>query len=688
MEHLVTREGDLFQVSNRWGDFTPEEGSFGLFFRDTRYLSRLELRVDGERPALLAGTAAQNFIQRIFLQAGVQKQIFNRVRLGLERQRVIWAGAMYERIIVTNMQISPVPVRLDLRYEADYADLFEMRGFPREARGQQEAPQVGDGFVILGYRGRDGVLRQTQVRFLTAPTALASDHATWELTLEAKGTAVIDFVVLPAENGAFARCTGFDEALEALRQSYDDWSRSCTAFDTDNPLLNRLLERAVLDLRILAADYGHGLFPVAGIPWFAAPFGRDSVITAMEALALNPELARGTLRTMAAVQGKEINPFRLEEPGKIPHELRYSEMANLAEVPFGRYYGSADSTALFLMLACEYYAWTGDLDLIRELLPNIREALEWIDRYGDMDGDGFVEYRADVGLGLVVQSWKDSPHSMSHRDGTPACSPVAVSEVQGYVYAAKAGLAPIMRALGEEELARRLEAEAAALKERFNRAFWMPDRQYFAIALDGQKRQVGTVSSDIGHCLWSGIVAREHAPAVAARLLAPDMFSGWGIRTLSSEEFTYSPISYHNGSVWPHDNALCVLGLKRYGFDQEANQVISGLVEAASHFPYYRLPELFCGFSREVGIPVDYPTACSPQAWSAATPIMLMQAILGLEPDAARGVLRLRPSLPPWLGRLTVRGLRVGRARVDLEVTAGGARAQVSDPEKLRVVVD
>ncbi|MEW8979185.1 MAG: amylo-alpha-1,6-glucosidase [Symbiobacterium sp.] len=686
MDYLVTREGDLFQVSNRWGDIAPEDGPLGLYFRDTRYLSRFELRVDGERPDLLGGTAADNYVQRVFLQSGASHQIFNRVTLGLERQRVIHAGAMYERITVTNMRLEPVSVRLDLRFEADFADLFQVRGIPPAGHGVFEEQRVEGGAVTLGYRGRDGVLRQTRVRFLTPPTSLAGEQAAWALTLGPKGTAVVDVAVLPAENGAFPICHGFDQALEALRRDYADWSRTCTAIETDHPLFNRLIERSVKDLRLLAADQGHGLFPVAGIPWFAVPFGRDSIITAIQALALNPDFARGTLRTLAALQGKEVDPFRAEEPGKILHEVRHGEMANLGEVPYGRYYGSVDSTALFLVLLCEYHAWTGDLDLVRELMPSVREAIGWLDRYGDLDGDGFVEFRADPGAGLKVQSWKDSPDSMCHPDGRRASSPVAVSEVQGYVYDAKRRLAPILHALGEKELALRLAQEAADLKVRFNEAFWMPDRQYYAIALDGEKRQVRTVSSDIGHCLWSGIVAEERAAAVAQRLVAPDMFSGWGIRTLSAEEPTYSPMSYHNGSVWPHDNSLCVLGLKRYGFYRDANQVIGGLVDAASHFEHFRLPELFCGFPRDVGVPVEYPVACSPQAWAAATPIALVQAMLGLEPDAAGGTLRINPTLPEWLGRVTVRGLRVGGARVNLEVTPAGVRAEVTGEPSLRVV--
>ncbi|HYG59294.1 MAG TPA: amylo-alpha-1,6-glucosidase, partial [Symbiobacteriaceae bacterium] len=383
-----------------------------------------------------------------------------------------------------------------------------------------------------------------------------------------------------------------------------------------------------------------------------------------------------------AWMGTEVNEWRQEEPGKIPHELRFGELANLDEIPFARYYGTVDATPLFLVLVCEYYAWTGDLDLVRELLPNIKAALGWIDRQG-----AFLTYRADQGMGLAVQSWKDSADSMTHRDGQPARSPVAVAEVQGYVYDAKRRLAPILARLGEAELSDRLAREAGALKDRFNQAFWMADRAYYALAIDGDGRQVATLSSDIGHCLWSGIVAGEKAPAVARRLLAPELFSGWGIRTLATCASSYNPMSYHNGSVWPHDTAICILGLKRYGFDREASQATTGLLEAAVHFPDFRLPELFCGYAREEGAPVAYPVACSPQAWAAAAPFALVQALLGLAPDASRGVLRVRPALPAWLGHLAVRGLRAGSGVVDLTVTAAGTSATVREGN-LQVIVE
>lgn len=702
MDQLVTREGVLFQVSDPRGDFSPQHPISGLFAYDTRYLSRFELLVNGAPPQLLTASAGEGYIQRVFAGATDEAQtLFHRMDLGLRRTRLLHGGVMYERVEVTNCTIRPLEVRLELRFDADYADLFEVRGMRRQRRGERLPPSVAAERVTLGYKGLDDVTRRTELRFGPAPAHIEAEHARWQFSLPPQGAAVIDVAIIvtrdeeagPLQDEApqsqqkeAPHVQGYDVALDALSASYAAWRRECTAIESDSETLNRVLERSLLDLRILRDDRGHGPFCVAGIPWFATPFGRDSLIVAIQTLPLCPALARGTLRTMATTQGREVNAWRCEEPGKIAHELRAGEMANLGEVPFGRYYGSVDSTPLFLVLLCEYVAWTGDLELARELLPRLRAALDWMDRYGDADGDGFLEYVADPGKGLAVQSWKDSHDSMSHRDGRPARSPVAVVEAQGYAYDARRRLAPILARLGESELAARLSRQAEQMKQRFNQEFWMEDRAYPAIALDGEKARVGTVSSDPGHCLWSGIVDEEKAAHVARRLLAPDLFSGWGIRTLSATELTYNPMSYHNGSVWPHDNALCVLGLKRYGYDHEANLVATGLIEAATHVGEHRLPELFCGYSRAEGLPIAYPVACSPQGWAAATPLSLVQAMLGLEPDAPGGVLRLRPRLPDWLGRLALRGLRVGGAVLDVEATRDGARVTVREGE-LEVIV-
>jgi glycogen debranching enzyme len=712
MPDLVIKEQKRFLVCSENGDLTGSTGPQGLYYEDTRFLSQLELKIGGETPALLSASAAENYAMRFVYrtQKAVGGDLERHGTIAADRRRAIWDGVLYEQITLTNYSTRPIEVAVAVDFAADFRDLFEARGTVRKARGTCLAPLPGKGEVTLGYRGLDKVTRRTRVVCTPEPAGLgtvdrSSGQAWWMLRLEPGASAPVEIafatsreadgegagvgggVVGSVGSAGSPAILGFDAAVAALADSYGHWLQETAAVETDSPLLARVLERSYLDIRSLLSDDGHGPYTVAGIPIYAVLYGRDSLITALEMLPYNAAIARGTLRTLAAVQGEAVNAWRQEEPGKIIHELRPGEMGRLEEIPFGRYYGSVDSTPLFLVLVCEYYAWTGDLDLVRELLPNIRAAIGWLDTYGDSDGDGFLEYRADdQGIGLHVQSWKDSHYSMCHRSGERAVSPVAVSEVQGYAYDAKRRLAPILALLGEADLAGRLAREAEALKARFNEAFWMEDRQFLAIALDGQKEQVGTVSSDIGHCLWAGIVDGAKAEAVARRLTAPDLFSGWGIRTLSVQDATYNPMNYHNGTVWPHDNALCILGMKRYGYGEEANRVVGGLLEAVGQFTYARIPELFCGFDRAEGAPVPYPVACSPQAWSAAAPFAMVQAMLGLEPDAPAGVLRVRPTLPEWLGRLAVKGLRVGAAVVDLEVTREGGVAATVRAGQLQVV--
>ncbi|MCG0238842.1 MAG: substrate-binding domain-containing protein [Firmicutes bacterium] len=697
MPELALKEADLFLVCSDNGDVVGGSSAQGLYFRDTRYLSQLELRVSGEPAHLLSASAAENLQMRFYyLGRKIEPSPGDPdplTSLGIQRRRVIDQGVLYEQIELIQYGTRPVNVQVELRFGADFRDLFEARGMVRPARGVDLPPEVGTDRVILGYRGLDHQVRRTLVVAQTPPAEMDGRRAVWTLSLAAGQRAQLSLAVAPERDGGFPEIRSFNEALERLQRSYAEWLQQTAVVETDNPLVNRTLERSRLDLRALLTDLGYGPMTVAGIPWFAVPFGRDSVITALQTLMLNPSLAVGTLKTLAALQGREVNPARLEEPGKILHEMRSGEMANLGEIPYGRYYGTVDATPLFLVLVGETYRWTGDLELAASLLPQIKAALEWIHKYGDLDGDGFVEYQSDP-QGLKVQSWKDSHDSMAHRSGELASAPMAVSEVQGYVYDAYRKLAPLLRDLaaagyGDDlaALAAELEARADALQARFAQAFWMPDRQFYAIALDREKRQVGTVSSNPGHCLWSGIVPPEHRRAVADLLMSDRLFSGWGVRTLAEGETTYNPMSYHNGSVWPHDNAIIALGLKRAGFDEYAARLAEALFKVANYFPYNRLPELFCGHPASEGEPVQYPVACSPQAWAAATPFMLTQAILGLEPDAPRGTLRLRPRLPASIGWMRVQNLRVGRAVVDLEVTRDRTEAKVREGA-LQVIVE
>ena len=406
----------------------------------------------------------------------------------------------------------------------------------------------------------------------------------------------------------------------------------------------------------------------AGVPWFTTLFGRDAILTAFQVLGFRPQLAVETLTVLAARQATAVDDWREAEPGKILHELRGGEMVRAGELPFSPSYGSVDATPLWLILLGATFDWTGDRDLVNRLWPNALAALEWIDRWGDVDGDGFVEYGRREGRGLGNHGWKDSEDSVRNRDGAIAASPIALAEVQGYVYDAKIRIAGLARTRGDADLAARLEREAAELRTRFESAFWVADQQYYAMALDGAKQPADAIASNAGHCLWSGISAPERARLVADRLLAPGLFSGWGIRTYATDQPGYNPIGHHTGTVWPHDTSIVAAGLKRYGFHDEANRLVSAVFEAAQTFPESRLPELFCGFDRaETATPVPYPVACSPQAWAAGSTFLFLQSMLGLSAHADRRELELlRPQLPTWLGRVTITNLRVGDAAVDL----------------------
>jgi glycogen debranching enzyme len=526
--------------------------------------------------------------------------------------------------------------------------------------------------VTLGYRGLDARSRRTRIDFAPAPALLSTERAHFPVHLETKQRREL-YVTIGCELGDEPRSiltTSFEnaQALAARRLSLAV-AQDCS-ITTSNEQFNEWLARSSADLHMMISDTPDGPYPHAGVPWFSTPFGRDGIITALEASWIEPELCAGVLRFLAARQASTFDDQADAEPGKILHEMRDGEMAALGEIPFGRYYGSVDATPLFVMLASEYFEATGDRALLADLWPNIERALEWIDRHGDLDGDGFVEYGRRSTLGLVHQGWKDSHDAIFHHDGTPAAGPIALAEVQGYVYAAKNGAARLAEALGRPERAAELSREALALGRRFDEAFWCEELDSYAIALDGSKRPCRVRTSNAGHCLLTGIAPVAHAKRLAAALMADDMFSGWGVRTVSASEQRYNPMSYHNGSVWPHDNALLALGLSRYGFKDHAARILQGMFDASSFVDLHRLPELFCGFPRRSGEgPTLYPVACSPQAWAAAAPFLMLRAVLGLSIEAAEARINFHyPVLPPFLEDVTLRGLRVGAATVDLHL--------------------
>lgn len=681
------KHGDSFAVFDHNGDILSGAGSpEGIYHRDTRHLSRLGLAIQGVRPMLLGTTLRDDNAALTCDLANPDlyedgRLVLERDLVHIRRSKFLWNAACHERLAVHNFSDRPQRLRLDMHFTADFADLFEVRGAVRAKRGTVHAPETGADGVRLAYTGLDGILRVTRLRFAPAPTTLTADMAGFELELPARGHVVLHIEIrcgdeVPAHSAREAFMLGIRDARRALRRA----SSRASGVETSNDVFNEAARRSVADLYMLMTDKPGGPYPYAGIPWFSTAFGRDAVITAYQMLWMDPDVALGVLRFLADNQAVEEDPVADAEPGKILHETRVGEMAELGEVPFRRYYGSVDATPLFVMLAGAWLERTGDVATVAGLWPNVEAALSWIDRYGDRDGDGFVEYGRRTQEGLANQGWKDSHDSIFHADGRLATGPIALVEVQGYVFAAKRAAAAMARRLGHAARAAVLDHEADALRRRFEEAFWCDDLGTYALALDGDKRPCRVRSSNAGHALFSGIASPGRAAAVARGLMDSASFSGWGIRTVPTVEARYNPMSYHNGSVWPHDNALIALGLSRYGHRDAVTRIFEGLFAASQYMDLRRLPELFCGFPRRRGNgPTSYPVACTPQAWAAAAPFALLQASLGLGFDPWRRCVGFdRPRLPGFLDEVTLRGLRLGEASVDLLARRHGNDVVVS----------
>ncbi|HXG16835.1 MAG TPA: glycogen debranching N-terminal domain-containing protein [Calidithermus sp.] len=685
---LVLKHGEAFLVADRRGDFPVHfEGELGFYRAGTRYLRWLELRLDGTRPLLLGAEVGTDNDQILValtnadLPGGLPapEPLVPRNTIHLERRLVLYDPHLLQTVRVMNFHDGPCTLTLEILFAADFRDVFEVRGTQRPARGQLLGAMRDGGRVHLGYRGLDGVRRTTTLAFHPPPLLIVAGRALYRLTVEPGGGLEIEVAVTAAsEDGpAAGPPPRLADALGRLRGAEARLPARAPRVSSDHEPLNVLVQRSWLDLNMLLTDTPQGRIPYAGVPWYVAPFGRDSLITAHQLLPWDPEVAAATLRFLAHWQGRRDDPFRDEEPGKILHEYRRGEMANLREIPFIPYYGSVDATPLFVVLLGDYVRWTGDLALARALAPAVRAAVDWIRER--IRRDGWLTYSRRSPLGLGNQGWKDSHDAVMHADGRLARPPIALVEVQGYAYAAYRAAAALSALLGDEAAAARLAADADALQAAFNREFWMDGEEFYALAVDGDGRRCEVVTSNPGHCLWTGIVDERRAPSVAKRLLAEDMFSGWGIRTLSTRERRYNPMSYHNGSVWPHDNALAVAGFRRYGLLDPAVTVAGALVEASRWFEHARVPELFCGFPRvpDHG-PIAYPVACAPQAWAAGAPLLLLAALLGFEPDAPQNRLTLQsPVLPPWLRFVEIHDLQVGRARLDLAISRGRENASV-----------
>jgi glycogen debranching enzyme len=671
----VLKYGQTFAVFNRFGDIEAlGPVQLGLFFQETRHLSSMVFHVKGSQPMLLSSTIRDdNFFLSIDLSNvdSTDQGVITLPRgtIHFFRAKFLEECCCREQLRIINYGLDPVSLPVSFRFGADFADIFEVRGSKRNRRGLTLPPRVSGDEVVLRYRGLDDVERSTAIRFHPQPETLDADAAHFDLHLAPRAEHVIQVLVSCNRKSEAVRADSYDRAFQRMTRSDRTGPFEQCRIESSSERFNSWLARSRADLQMLAEGNPEKNYPYAGVPWFSTVFGRDGIITALECLWFAPDIARGVLSFLAQTQATEVNDEEDAQPGKILHELRRGEMAALKEVPFGKYYGSVDATPLFLMLAAAYYLRTNDLDFVAGIWPNIERALAWISGYGDVDGDGFVEYERMSQNGLQQQGWKDSHDSIFHKDGRSAEAPIALCEVQSYVYGAKRGVAMLARARGMGEQAERLDSEASGLQKKFERDFWSEELGLYALALDGHKRRCEVRASNTGHVLFTRLADPARAATVAHNLMQENAFSGWGVRTVAAGEARYNPMSYHNGSVWPHDNALIALGMSLYGMQDRAERILSGLYDASLQLDLHRLPELFCGFHRRAdgAGPTLYPVACAPQAWAAGAPFLLLRACMGLEIRATERKLFLtNPVLPAEVHHLRIEGLHIADATVDL----------------------
>jgi glycogen debranching enzyme len=677
-QNLVLKHGDSFAVFDHSGDIKPiGRGEQGFFHEGTRFLSCLMLRVNQSEPLFLSSTVQEDnglltvdLTNPDFRVKQTGEVLLRRGTLHIFRAKLVWQGICYERLRIRNFGLVPVSLSFSWSFDADYADIFEVRGTKRKAKGRFLKPEVGEACVTLSYRGLDKVVRRTRLQFSPPPNEVSSSQATFEVSLPPQEETAVYLTVSAQIGDPSFQTPSYESAWHLSSATFRTARRRAASVETSHALANNWIGRGAADLGMMVTETPYGPYPYAGVPWFSTAFGRDGIITAMQYLWLDPAIARGVLAYLASTQARAVHPEQDAEPGKILHETRGGEMAALGEVPFGRYYGSVDATPLFVMLAAAYYERTADRAMIESIWPNLEQALAWIDTYGDPDHDGFVEYAKQSSCGLVQQGWKDSGDSIFHADGSLAQGPIALCEVQGYVYAAKRGAAGLALALERPERGTQLLHQAAVLQQRFEQAFWCEDLGTYALALDGEKQPCRVRTSNPGHCLWTGIANAEHARRVAQCLLEASSFSGWGIRTVAEGEVRYNPMSYHNGSIWPHDNSLIAAGMARYGLMDGVQRVLTAMFDTSLFMDLHRMPELFCGFPNRPGQgPTLYPVACSPQAWAAGAVFLLLQSCLGLSIHAPRAQLHFaRPMLPAFLDHIVVRDLKIGEAIVDLRI--------------------
>jgi glycogen debranching enzyme len=677
---------NLFFVARPDGN-VPMTGNHGmeLYYHDCRYLNGYELAMDGQALAPLSASAAQGSVG-IFTLTNPPLQLRDNTTLDEEELGVTWhrrldSGkiALLDELKIENFTLRSVQFSMSLTFRLAFEDLFAVRGLVKQQYGEVQQPRWQDEKLIFSYEGKDGITRNLIIRTTPSSDERHETTITFHVNLPSRQHRVLNISLVIEESKVVKSGVRHSSHRSNFQQEASDhednlmWMAGIAQVSANGSALDQLLDRSFRSLRVLRTSLGADKYFAAGVPWFVTLFGRDSLVTASQMMAYHSGIAEQTLRLLAQYQGSHADDERDEQPGKILHELRVGELANLKVIPQTPFYGTVDATPLFLMLVAKHVAWTGSLELFHDLRPHIDLALQWLDKYGDRHATGYLSYESETHTnrshkGIVNKGWKDSGNGIVNEDGSLAQPPIALVEVQGYVYAARLGMADILERVGEHAKAKRLQQQAQRLRERFNRDFWMESKGCYALALQKDGRPASVVSSNPGHALWTGIADNDKAQRTIDRLMADDMFSGWGVRTLSEKERAYNPIGYHLGTVWPHDNSILAAGFRRYGRDQEALRIFQGLFDAAFHFHGHQLPEVFCGFSRqEYEIPVSYPVACHPQAWAAGTLPFLLTTLLGLEPDAFRKRVRIvRPLLPKGLDRLNIKGLQVNRASVDL----------------------
>jgi glycogen debranching enzyme len=674
---LVLKHDEAFLVANRRGDLPNlPHTEFGFYVDGTRFLRRLEVKLHGHRPLVLNAGISEDAVQAAIdltnpdVALGPQVLLPGR-SLRIARRLTVHGSRLYQQLLVETFNREPLNISLTVHFAADFVDVFEVRGHPREHRGRVLAPVVHDASVRLAYRGLDDVTRTATLTFSPPPDRLDEAGVEYRLSLAPGASAELTVVVDAATATAPPpKVRGYGETLRLRRAVTERLGGAQVRSNHD--LFEVWVQRSRRDLHLLLTETPDGFVPYAGIPWYVAAFGRDALITALQVLPFEPAIAAGTLRFLARHVGRVDDAFTDQEPGKIIHELRRGEMAACREIPFIPYYGSVDATPLFLILLAEYWKWTADVALARELWPTAERVLEWMLLSADAHG-GYLTYARRSSRGLVNQGWKDSHDAIMHASGHLAEPPIALAEAQGYQYAALLAAAEMADALRIPDRAPALRERARRLRDRFEADFWLPDEAYYALALDRAGQPCRVIASNAGHLLWTRLISDSRAHIVARRLMGDDMFTGWGVRTLASGERLYNPMSYHNGSVWPHDTAIAAVGMRRYGLVDPFITLSTGLFEAVLQFENMRMPELFCGFARVDGYgPTQYPVACSPQAWAAGVVFMLIAAMLGLTPDAADNQLTLnRPRLPGWLAWIELRGLQLRSSRMSLRASQG-----------------